>query len=377
MKLRQIKNRLLDLLIKPSIVFESYPLFSDNTQAVYRELVVRGLEKRYRFVWWKTRNEVCELKHNGKIVSWDPHDRKSITGKIRNYSFYCKRKANIICNVFIPKAGEEKTFYLKHGSPLKRVKGYYSIPEDIDYIFSQAEAFNEISVKTNDVNPQKIITLGFPRNDAFSKPKRAIQELFTTDYKKLIVWYPTYRQKASGFKTGASHSIPLIYNLQTAIELNEVAKNNKVLIVIKPHFAQDVSQIKRLELSNLVFIDDSFFSENYISSYEFLNSSDALITDYSSVYYDYTLADKPIGVIWEDIEEYRHFPGFAVDLDYWMKGAEKIYTLQDLQRFILNVAEGKDLLQKERREIRDIANYSNDGKNTERVVDFIIEKAQL
>ena len=373
----QIKKRIIDILVKPSIVFESFPLFSDNTRAVFDELVHRGFHKRYRLVWWKSKNEVGELKKSGKTSFWDPCDRSTTLGKIRNYSYFSKRKANIICNVFIPKASDELTFYLKHGSPLKLVRGYYSIPEDVDYVFSQAEAFNEISMRTNDVDPMKIITMGFPRNDAFGKPGISVQSLFKTYFRKMIIWYPTYRQKANGFKTATSHSIPLVYDDQSAIDLNKLAKEKNVLIIIKPHFAQDVSQIKKLKLSNLLFIDDAFFSENHISSYAFLNSSDALITDYSSVYYDYTLADKPIGVVWEDIEEYRRFPGFAVDLDYWMKGAEKIYTLDDLKAFVIRVAEGKDLLQKERREIRDVANYSVDGQNTERVVDFIIEKAHL
>ena len=101
------------------------------------------------------------------------------------------------------------------------------------------------------------------------------------------------------------------------------------------------------------------------------------MTDYSSVYYDYTLSDHPIGAVWEDIEDFRKSPGFDMDIDFWMKGAEKIYTCQDLCEFIQRIADGKDILAKERREIRDLANYSTDGKNSERVVDFIVKEAKL
>lgn len=366
-----------NIFVKPSIVFESIPNFSDNAKPVYDELVSRGYSRKYRMVWYIEQEQVASLKKNGKMVIWNPYERRGVVAKIRNYSFFDKRKANIICNRFLKKVSDEKTFYLKHGSPLKSVKGYYSVPKDIDYIISQSKAFEEISATSNDVDPLKMVSLGFPRNDAFNKPKRDIDRLLLRNEKRVIVWYPTLRHHKNGFKTASTHAIPLLHDDDIARRIDEVAKNNDTLIVIKPHFAQDITAIKQLCLNNILFIDDSFFVKNHISSYEFLNSCDALITDYSSVYYDYTLADKPIGVVWEDIEEYRQFPGFAVDLDYWMKGAEKIYTLQDLQTFITNVAEGKDLLQKERREIRDFANYSCDGKNTERVVDFIIEKAQL
>ena len=97
----------------------------------------------------------------------------------------------------------------------------------------------------------------------------------------------------------------------------------------------------------------------------------------SSIYYDYTLCDKPIGLIWEDYEEYAEKPGFVVDMDYMMKGGVKIYDMEDFRSFIRDVAKGIDRLKDERREIRDFANYSTDGKNSKRVVDFIIEQAKL
>ncbi len=150
-----------------------------------------------------------------------------------------------------------------------------------------------------------------------------------------------------------------------------------MLVVLKPHFAQDVSAIKALDLSNIIFISDDFFLQNDITSYRFVGSCDALLTDYSSIYFDYTLCDKPIGLIWEDYEEYAKNPGFAVDMDAAMKGGVKIYTLEELENFVQDVATGVDRLKQERREVRDLYNYSTDGKNSERVVDFLIEKAKL
>jgi CDP-glycerol glycerophosphotransferase (TagB/SpsB family) len=99
-----------------------------------------------------------------------------------------------------------------------------------------------------------------------------------------------------------------------------------------------------------------------------------MITDYSSIYFDYLLADKPVAVTWDDLEEYRKDPGFAVDLDVYMNGAVKVYNVEELISFVRDVAAGRDTLKAERRVIRDTVNYSTDGKNTERVVDFILDK---
>ena len=177
--------------------------------------------------------------------------------------------------------------------------------------------------------------------------------------------------------TASTHALPIIHDAETAKRLNEVAEKNNVLIVLKPHFAQDLSYIKDLGLGNIRFIDDSFFTEHGMTSYQFVGSCDALVTDYSSIYYDFTLCDKPIAAIWEDIDEYKQNPGLIENFEYYMKGAEKIYTAEEFEQFISDVACGVDKLKEERNEIKSLANYSTDGKNAARVVDFIIEKAGL
>ena len=201
--------------------------------------------------------------------------------------------------------------------------------------------------------------------------------MFPVNYQKIAVWYPTFRQHKNGSATACQNALPILNCAENARKLNEVARKNNVLLVVKPHFAQDISYITDCNLSHIRFINDSFFAEHDISSYEFVGSCDALITDYSSIYYDYLLCDKPIAAIWEDIEEYRANPGFAVDVDYYVKGAEKVYTLDDFESFIDRLANGVDLLREERAEINALVNQSTDGKNAARVADFIIEKAGL
>lgn len=146
---------------------------------------------------------------------------------------------------------------------------------------------------------------------------------------------------------------------------------------MKPHYGQDISRIKEVNLSNIRFIDEEFFEKNGISSYEFVASCDAMITDYSSIYFDYTLCDRPIAAVWEDLEEYKQKPGLIDNYEFYMSGAEKLYNIDDLIGFVQRIGDDIDLLVSERRKIRDISNYSTDGKNASRVVDFIVDKAKL
>ena len=365
---------------RPIILFESVPNLSDNTKAVYDEMVRRGLNQRYHMVWMAYNDEERTLPEtNAEVFDFSKND--SIAHAIRRSAIWSKVRCIICCNRFTtPRYPTQKSFYLAHGMPIKNVRNYYTMPETIDYCFATGEGLKELRAYTLKIPEEKVIPLGFPRNDVFCEKVRTAKDYFSdkADIKKVVVWYPTFRRHKSGGKsTDCSYDLPLIHDMSTAEALNDFAKKHGILLVLKPHFAQDISNIKDLGLSNILFINDDFFACRGISSYEFVAGCDALITDYSSIYYDYLLCDKPIAVIWEDIDEYRRNPGFAGDIDYHMKGAEKVYTGKELESFLLSVIDGQDNLRDARREIRDLVHYSTDGRNAERVTDFIIEKAKL
>ena len=355
------------------ILFESVPDLGDSTYEVFRELLRRNINKEYEFVWClhKELPELPEIE-NVKYV----HMKKQWWRfKYYEYTSTCL----ISCNYFLLSHSKKQISYsISHGSPLKSVVTYYHLPDRVDYFFTASEEMGRITQKDMCFEAARSVSLGLPRNDEFSKPETDIAPLFDGEFDKIIVWYPTFRQhNAGGVNTNAKQGIPIIHNSENAARLNECARANRVLIVLKPHFAQDLSYIKDLKLSNIVFIDDLFFKKNHLTSYEFVHATDALVTDYSSIYYDYLLADKPIALVWEDLEEYRQNPGFSVDLEDYCKGAEKVYTIGDFEKFLTDVAAGRDDLKAARAEINARANYASDGRNAKRVVDFICEKSRI
>ncbi len=372
------KEWVLRLFTKPVLLFESKPDYADNTRAVYDEMVRRGLRQTYDLVWQDENALPVFLHEDGSVTAFDDI-RPRLIRQIRYWSVSRRTTAVICCNNFhFPTDPYATTvFYLSHGTPMKSLRGYHELPDYIDYVLAASKAVVPIFAREFNVSPKKIVPLGFPRNDVFNTPAREIRSMLGTTCSHVIVWYPTYRQNPRGKTTASTHALPIIHDAEAAIRLNKAAKEADTLIVLKPHFAQDLSLIRDLGLENIRFISDSFFVEHKITSYSFVNSCDALITDYSSIYFDYTLADKPIAVTWDDLEEYRRDPGFAVDLDVYLKGAVKAYNAADLIAFIQDVAAGRDVLQTERREIRDLVNYSTDGKNTDRVVDFILKTLSL
>lgn len=365
---------------KQVIVLESIPNMADNTKAVFDELLRRRVNERYVLVWsvYDEPISMWEGRKSAKNVEYCEAYPKREEQQIRNQIIKNKTKCIICCNRFItPFSVEQKSFYLSHGMPIKDVSKYYTIPEGISYCFITGAGYADIVARVRRIEREKIIALGFPRNDEFSKNKIDIKSILKTECDKIIMWYPTFRQHKNGLKTGSVNALPLVTDVESAKVLNKAAKRNNVLILIKPHFAQDISYIKEYELSNIRFIDDRFFVDNGVVPYRFLAASDALITDYSSIYYDYLLADKPMGLVWDDYDDYAKNPGFAIDMDYYMQAGMKIYSMEEMITFIENVAKDKDSLFEEREKIRNELHYAADGKSTQRVVDFIMKEAGI
>lgn len=356
------------------IVFESAPIYADNTRAVFDEMVRRHMHKKYRFVWLHDPRTVPPqgVQH----VRFEKMSDGTLTTKLRNLYYFYFAKAFISCNAVLPARRKgQYAICLMHGAPLKKVRSHYTLPQGLDDIVSFSEYLMPYEAMNTGSDINKMRLLGFPRNDILLKTKLDTHALFNnTEFDKLIYWMPTYRQHG---KVGVSYSniaMPIIYNEEIAEQINKQAKKNRVLVVIKPHFAQDVSRIKIMNLSNIRFIDDDFLSEHGIINYELLGKADALLTDYSSVYYDYLLTDRPIGLCWDDYEVFEEREGFIVDMDTVLAGGEKIYTTDDLCGFIARIAAGKDVLCVERRKVTDLIHHYKDENSTKRVVDLIEKK---
>ena len=366
--LKKLIRKIVVLLSKPTIVFESFPDFSDNTYAVYREMVARKLQKKYQFVWLNKDGVYVQIKERkGKTHV----HRISHVGRFKTVSIAYKTRAVICCNRYTNSSTKDaKIFYLTHGTPIK--KTYYPCPSYVDYFICQGEKIKDVYVNEFNVPSSKIISLGFPRNDSLLKPQRDVRRILKTKCNKVLVWFPTFRQHFASDTLYSSPALPIIHDTKKAQILNDTLRALNVLIVLKPHFSQDTSYIQQLNLSNICFIDDSFFSKNDILTYEFVAGCDALLTDYSSIYFDYLLCDKPIGAVWEDFEIYCRSPGFSLDVNYYMKGAHKIYSLEDLIRFVHMVVGGTDNLRHEREEIRALIAYDGNKNSATMVTDFIL-----
>lgn len=350
------------------IVFESAPDCSDNTRAVFDEMIRRGLNKKYKMIWLiKDQRHAIDGIKNVKCVPASSRARRR---------YVLQAKCLVSCNQKLHSYRKgQYSIYLGHGMPVKSLRvASPAVSENITNWLSMSSKMTEIFSYEFNMPAKQSVSLGYPRNDEFYRSRVDLHHLFDVDFDKIVVWYPTFRQNHGGISASDSDiALPVIHNEQNAIALNEFAKQQKLLIVLKPHFAQDVSCLLNLNLPYIKFINDEFLFDNHISSYQFVNGCDALLTDYSSIYFDFLITNRPIGLTWEDYDDYAKRPGFAIDMDDYMAGGEKIYTQKDLIDFLTRVVNGQDDLKNERARICQLIQQHHDGQSARRVVDFILQ----
>lgn len=275
---------------------------------------------------------------------------------------------------------KQLSIFLSHGSTMKRLKGVYEVGENCDYMLNQSAFFTNINSYELSVDKEKLICLGYPRNDYLYKSKDALNLLnHGNKFDKVVIWLPTFRQHKTGMKdiTNSSNSgIPIIESKEDFLKINDFLNQQNVLLILKPHPAQDLNYIKVMEFSNLYFIDDNLLYKNDVHLYELLAQSDALITDYSSVYFDYLLLDKPIGLTINDMEDYSKGRGLVFENIFDILKGEYINSIEDMINFLSNIKDNKDIYLGDRAKIKNLTNHYQDGESAKRVVRFIINKLE-
>lgn len=359
---------------KKRIVFESNPEFSCNTLPVYQEMMRRGIDKEYEIYWLvENKKKYVNDKSGIKFLNYQ---EKGI-GILKKEYIIATSKALIFTNRFLRKTKKERLVVnLLHGSPLKRTDGYVE-HDTCDYVITQSSFFNKVVSDSLQVPIEKMVSLGFPRTDILGDNTGLLNALGISKNQKVIVWMPTFRKnKNTGVKFGSLNrlGVPLLDSVEKFEQLNMKLEENNVLLVIKLHPAEDTTNMVLSDYSNIWFLSDRDLEKEGATVYGLLAESDALLTDYSSVYYDYLLTGKPIGLVIDDLAEYSKRNGFFYgEYKDFVKG-DYIECLDDFFIFIYNIAHDIDPDKEERQWAIDRYCQYKDFKSTNRVVDFIMEK---
>lgn len=302
-----------------TIVFESFQgrSYACNPKGIYEAMVSDEKYSDYRFVWVLRNPE-----NKNRILM---NDKCSVV-KFESFGYF-KELAGAKCWVFNsntrsflkPKKNQE-FIQTWHGTPLKKigcdvVKDGNAVTKvsDIPKIYNQEAKKISCMISPSEYCSEKLISAfnlkkyhkedivaltGYPRNDSlFDYDKKQIaqikEELGLPKNKKVILYAPTFRDHKHEKQTG--------FRFETGIDFSDLKEQlgDSYVILLRAHY----------------FIAEKINLEEYrgfvynVSDFEDVNRlyliSDLLITDYSSVLFDYANLKRPMFFFVYDYREYK------------------------------------------------------------------------
>lgn len=320
MLLYRIEIRILPVNRK-IIVFESNMgrNYTGNPKAVYEEMVKQGLDKKYR-CYFMLDNTATEIPGNGVKVR-----------RTRLHYFFLMGIAGVwVSDSRMPNYIRKRkgVHYIQtwHGTPLKKLaldmdsvnmagetdiekykRSFFVNTRTWDYLISQNHYSTEIFRRAFAFD-KTMLEIGYPRNDVLfygnnTEYIRNLKKQFGLPLdRKVILYAPTWRDNEYYSKGAYKFKSPMDFSLLQK-ELGE-----EYVCIVKYHYlVQD-----NIDWSTYGgFVYEFNMCEDISSLYLI---SDILITDYSSVMFDYSLLRRPMFFYTYDLEEYRdNLRGFYFD----------------------------------------------------------------
>lgn len=381
--LQKIKEGLISLMrllpMQRSIVFESHPDFSDNSYALYQELLRRKINERWKIYWVQTFRDGKQYDLPPNVHTFYKEPASLAETLRRAYILNCSR-CIIDCNSFIYKRRDAQVrIHLGHGMPVKIDLDYSRKFGDCDKYVVQSEFWKEIYTKEIGVPEEKLCYMGYPRNDVLVNPvindrwQEAVEP-----FEKVIVWMPTYRQHRLHMERAMDneypYGMPCVHDRQQLQRLQNLLEESRILLLFRPHPVQELSVFEENHFSNIQIADDGYLESFGMTLYELLGNTDGLITDYSSVYFDYLLTDHPVALTIEDRQQYfEHFTLAFPDYKEYVKGFY-VENFEELLNFFVRFAAGENLCERERMEAKRRFHSDVSGTSASRIADLLEEE---
>lgn len=366
------------------ILIESIPDRSCQSEPVFQYMLKEGLNKKYKLIWLVTDKSDYKDVHikNVKFVNFTPKNKWE---KFARMYRLCTARAMLYTNRYIGKIFDKQLLvYLIHGTALKSrlLHCRKDTVNECDVCISLAEFLIPLEAAESDgVSEERFLVTGYPRNDVLFEETDYCKVMYPDKaYDKVILWMPTFRKADHADRVDSTFEMPLeipcLYTTEDCQKLDAVLRERNVLLILKPHPAQKLSAIKELGLTNIVLLYNDELDVKGIQLYQFIGSTDALVTDYSSIYYDYLLTGHPIGLTVDDFDVYSKETGFVYEdvFDYII--GEHILNVDDFIAFAEHVANGEDPLKEKRKEMTDLFHRYQDDQSTKRVYECIMRELQ-
>ncbi|EKH2191284.1 TPA: bifunctional glycosyltransferase family 2 protein/CDP-glycerol:glycerophosphate glycerophosphotransferase [Staphylococcus pseudintermedius] len=325
----------IDNVNAKTVVFESFggKNYSDSPKYIYEYMKDHYPELNYRWVFAnpetnRVPGEALKVKKNSAAY----------------YQAYSEAKvwvSNARLPLFLNKKENQTYIQTWHGTPLKRLandmkvvrmpgtttslykRNFHKETSRWNYLISPNRYSSEIFRTAFWMPPEKTLEIGYPRNDILVNRADDValqaeirEELNIPKGKKIIMYAPTWRDDE--FVKKGSYTFKLKIDLA---RLQETIGDDYVVLLRMHYLIANALDLKGFE-------DFAIDVSNYNDISRLYLISDCLITDYSSVMFDYGILKRPQLFFPYDIEKYAtELRGFYIDYHNDLPGP--IYTDPD------------------------------------------------
>jgi len=295
--------------------------FADNPRYLYiylNEYNRNAENKEIRPIWISKNKEIISQLKNKGYEAYYAHSMKgiwfSLRGKVYFFDNYSK-------DISFWLSGGAKKINMWHGIPLKKIQHdnifdsfrhpknwkekIKNYPRNISdekpshYILTTSQLLEPIF--SSAFQTEHVLVCGYPRCQTMKDSSfhafitqleqetldRIHGSLETNE--KMVYYMPTFRNSEEQF-----------FNVMDLEKFHVFLKKEGITFCVKLHPKSKLREkFKELEGEQIIIIDPD------TDPYVFLKMADVLVTDYSSIYFDYLLMDRPIVFFDYDLEEYK------------------------------------------------------------------------
>ncbi len=245
---------------------------------------------------------------------------------------------------------------------------------DTELILSYSKLYNHFFNNcTARLASGKFAITGMPRNDLLLRTdgRELLEKIIPSSVGKNIIMYaPTFRESNSyGYHTLRNGAI-FSWSEFDALKLEQFLAEQNIILLVKMHYIEQTEYHIR-ETEHIRIIDENLLQTNGIRFYELLSGTDALISDYSSIWVDYLLLDRPIIFAVRDLADYEKVHGLMVEpFEAWAPG-ELVTEMEGLQSAIKTALSGADPFAEKRSILTRLYHRYTDGNSSQRVITAI------
>lgn len=299
------------------ILFNSFAgrKFDDSPKAIFDVMKVDPRFKDYKIVWAFHQPEKHEVEGVEKIKTDELHYFKvALAARVWITNSSVERGLNF--------TGKHTLYFNTwHGTPMKKMgtdigsenASFGSKGENhFDVMMSQGHFETDVFSRSFGVPKEKFLEAGLPRNDVLAnyteEQRQTIRSKLNIQKGQTVILYcPTFREYEKDENLGVVMTPPI------DLMKWEQKLGNKYVFFMRAHY----------EVSKVMQIEDNDFVRN-MTDYSDLNdlyiAADILISDYSSVFFDYSITGKPMLHFCYDYDKYSSKRGMYFDIREMISG---------------------------------------------------------